>query len=196
MNNSIAFSNIQKHILDKIDRLVGQSLLNYTYYDVYPEDQLTTNNNGIDIIAHQLKLDFTNNSIFVSWSTIDNWSQYSLCVAETSFCENAEIFKKTDKNWNNIIGQELISYEVYGYKENVIESVEINSNKTTKNKFLNEPHLLVMKFTNDILLGIANFYQSDNFIPTLPMGDDIWIIFGNQNLKTCIDSLHLNKIEK
>ena len=52
--------HLKKHILNYVEDLLGQRLLHFIYYDVCAEDELSTNNNGIDIIAHQLQLNFEN----------------------------------------------------------------------------------------------------------------------------------------
>lgn len=171
-------SNLRIHILEKVDVLLSQRLVNYMYYDVCSQEHLSTNNNGIDIISHQLRLDFTCNTIYISWQSVEKWMTYSLVVSENSFCEGAEVFTKADGNWDKIIGQQIIDYSIYGYQDN------------------SEPHLLILEFENSQLLGIANFYFEENFIPTIPEGDDVWIIFGIKNLKICIESLQLEKLEK
>lgn len=197
MNNLTENLNLKTYILDIIEGLIGHKLINNFYYDVCSEDQLTTNNNGIDIISNQLMLVFeTKNPIFISWATINNWFQYSLCVSEKTFCEGVEKFTKKDKNWDGILGNTLIGFDVYGYKKNTIKTTETISGKSKTGTYSNAPHLLTLKFSNDKLLGIANFYKSDNFIPTHPMGDDIWIIFNWENIKVCIDALNLDKLEK
>ena len=83
MNNSAGAINLKKYIVDPISRILDKKLEGFRYYDVSKEDQLTTNNDGIDIVSHQLELKFDGNDpLFISWATIDNWFQYSLCISE------------------------------------------------------------------------------------------------------------------
>lgn len=197
MNSLIENKNLKVRILDKLNENIGHRLKNYVYYDICSEDQLTTNNNGIDIVSHQLELEFESiNPIFISWDTFEDWHQYSLSISEKTFCNGAEKYTKIDKNWESILGRKLVDFQVYGYKENVISTTEMISGKSKSNTYYNEPHLLVLEFDNEKVLGIANFYLEDNFVPRLPMGDDIWIIFDRENLKCCIDNLNLDKLDK
>ena len=195
MDNFTGTSNLKNYIVDPIKSCLDRKLESYRYYDVCKEDELTTNNNGVDIISHQLELKFENNNpIFISWATIDNWFQYSLCLSQTSFCNGVETFAKQDNNWNKIVGTKLKSFKVYGYPENVITSTETNTGKKIIETYYLEPHLLTLKFESDEVLGIANFYLENDFEPKLPMGDDIWIIFGLNYINSFIKSLSLKNL--
>ena len=195
MNNLTGAYNLKNYIVDPIKSRLDKKLESYRYYDVCKEDELTTNNNSVDIISHQLELKFENSdTIFISWATIDDWFQYSLCVSETSFCTGVETFVKQDNNWNKIVGTKLRSFKVYGYPENVITSTETNTGKKTIETYYLEPHLLTFEFESDEVLGVANFYLENDFEPKLPMGDDIWIIFGLKYISSFIKSLSLERL--
>lgn len=189
-------SNLNEYILEPVSRNLDRKLETYRYYDVCSAYSLTTNEKGVDIISHQLEMKFEGNApIFISWATIDGWFQYSLCVSETSFCNGVETYIKTDDNWTGILGQRLKSFEVYGYSENVVTSTETATGRTNIETFCNEPHLLILHFDNKKLLGLANFYLENDFVPKLPMGDDIWIIFGKTNIDSYIETLSLEQLE-
>ena len=193
MNRTIEDLNLKLHILDQISDKIGRKLENNAYYDVGGEDELTTNNKGIDIIAHQLELVFENcRPIFISWSTISNWMQYSLCISEKSFCGDVEQFTKKDKNWESVIGCRLVDFKVFGFKEHTVTSTSPSEIK--RETYLDEPHLLVLEFDNKRVLGIANFYMENDFIPRLPIGDDIWIAFEKSDIDEFIDHLNLDKL--
>lgn len=195
MNNLAAASNLKDFIVNPIKRNLSKKLESYCYYDVFKEDELTTNNNGIDIISHQLELKFENNNpTYISWATIDDWFQYSLCVSETSFCNGVEIYIKHDNNWKNIVGTKLKTFQVFGYPENVITSTEANTGKATTETCHLEPHLLILEFEGGDVLGIANFYLENDFEPKLPLGDDVWIIFGWGYINRFIKSLSLERL--
>ena len=195
MINLAGASNLKNYIVNPIKGSLDKKLEGYRYYDVCKEEGLTTNNNGVDIISHQLELKFESKKpIFISWATIDNWFQYSLCVSEISFCDGVETFVKHDDNWKSIVGTKLKSFKVYGYSENVITSTETKTGKTTLDTYYLEPHLLILEFENDKVLGIANFYLDNDFEPKLPMGDDIWIIFGSDYVNSYIKSLSLERL--
>ena len=195
MNNLTGAYNLKNYIVDPIKKSLDKKLESYRYYNICKEDELTTNNNGVDIISHQLELKFkSNNPIFISWATINDWFQYSLCVSETSFCNGVETFVKQDNNWKNIVGTKLKSFQVYGYPENIITSTETNSGKTTIEAYYLEPHLLILEFESEDVVGVANFYLEDYFEPKLAMGDDIWIIFGLDYINSFIKSLSLEKL--
>ena len=195
MKNSTHNSNLKKYIVDPLNRCLNAKLENFCYHDIFDSDNLTTNYQGVDIISHQLELKFeSHNPIFISWATIDGWHQYSLCVSDMSFCKGVESFTKQDNKWKNIIGTKLKNFQVYGYTENVITSIENNSKKTTTEIYHSEPHLLTLEFENGNLLGIANFYSEDDFKPKLPMGDDIWIIFGLNYINEYVKNLSLEML--
>lgn len=189
-------SNLSKYISGPLKQNIGQRLESYLYYDIYPEDELMTNNNGIDIISHQLELKFEgNNPIFISWATIEGWFQYSLCVSETSFCKGVESYAKQDENWTKITGKKLEKFEVFGYKQNTITSTNLTSSKVSTDTYTYEPHLLLLYFQHNQLLAVANFYSEKTFIPTLPTGDDVWIIFDHNHINNCISRLSLELLD-
>ena len=195
MKQTIEESNLKLHILDQISDKVGRKLEKNVYYDVCPANELTTNNRGIDIIAHQLELVFENSKpIFISWATISNWMQFSLCISEKSFCGDVERFTKIDQYWDSVIGCCLIDFDVYGYKEHTITTTLALPLKTKKETYLNEPHLLILEFDNKRVLGVANFYLENNFIPKQPMGDDLWIAFEKSDFDMFINCLGLEKL--
>jgi hypothetical protein len=171
---------LKTRIIDILKTYIGTQMIAFLYHDVTPKEQLTTNRNGIDIIAHQLELKFIGKtSLFISWENIANWQTYSLAVSIKSFCSQSEIFMKNDGNWECVVGQKLKRFDIYGYK--------------TKNY---EPHLLVLEFSSGNKLGIANFYFEEDFIPKYSNGDDVWIIFGDNNLDTCIKVLNLENLSE
>ena len=161
-------------IIDQLNKYIGIQISGYLYHDVTGADQLMTNKKGIDIIAHQLELKFDGKvPLFISWTNIAGWSPYSLSVSNTSFCNLSEKFIIENIYWKNLIGQDLEGFKIYGDIEK------------------REPHLLVLEFSLGNKLGIANFYSEKNFVPKNVYGDDVWIIFGTNNLDTCIEVLNL-----
>jgi hypothetical protein len=196
MKSLSAASNLNNYIIEPVKKCLDKTLASYRYYDIGKEDELTTNNSGVDIIAHQLELQFEGNDpLFISWATISGWHQYSLCVSENSFCSDVDTYTKTDDNWTEVVGKRLKGFDVYGYKENVITTTVTATGKKTKDIYHYEPHLLVLHFENDKVLGIANFYFDKNFEPSLPMGDDVWIIFNWNYLDTYIKILSLESLD-
>lgn len=189
-------SNIARFLADPVEKNLDRKLESYCYYDICKEDQLTTNKKGIDIISHQLELKFEGiPPIYISWETIEGWSQFSLCVSGTSFCNGEEIFTKQDNNWAGIIGKRLKGFDVFGYKENTIALTETATGRMTSETFYNEPHLLILHFEDERLLGLANFHLETDFIPRFPTGDDLWIIFGRQFVDEFIGVLSLEKLD-
>jgi hypothetical protein len=171
---------------------LGKRLQTYRYHDVSKQDELTTNDNGIDIISHQLELQFKGNKpIFISWATVEGWRQYSLCVSEASFCTGAEIFSKKDSNWSAILGSRFEDFEIYGYKENTTTTTDYSTGRSWDNVYYDQPHLIILRFENGNMLGIANFYFEENFEPELPMGDDVWIILNQPRIDACSSKLSL-----
>ncbi|MEI6949840.1 hypothetical protein V9K67_21820 [Paraflavisolibacter sp. H34] len=191
-----AESKLKKHIIDPFARNMGQKLQSYRYHDICGEDQLLTNNQGIDVISHQLELQFEGNApIFISWATIDGWHQFSLSISENSFCDGVEIFTPQKDQWEQLIGKRLQGLQVFGYRENEITTIECGTNKQTTDLYYNEPHLLVLEFENNLPLGIANFYLADDFKPKLPMGDDIWILFRREDIVQFAEKLFLERLD-
>jgi hypothetical protein len=189
------YLNLKRYILDPISKNLGNRLENYAYYDICKEDELATNSTGIDIVSHQMELKFRNvTPIFFSYSTVNTWMQYSLCISDKPFVKGVHKFSKKDKNWECIIGKSLVDFQVYGYTEWTFKSTETKSGKTTEETYFQEPHLLVLKFENMKVLGIGNFYLENDFIPKVSFGDDIWIIFDWKNINNCIENLALEKL--
>ena len=194
MNSLLKTSNLEKYIIEPIKKNLDKRLKRYQYYDIGNVDKLITNNK-VDIIAHQLELQFeADNSIFISWATIERWSQYSLSVSEISFIENLEGNAQNDKNWEDILGRNLKSFEVYGYKKSIIASSETNTGKIIYKTFYEEPHLLIFYFDNNKSVGVANFYEENDFNPISTAGDDIWIIFDKDDINGYIEKFNFQCI--
>jgi hypothetical protein len=196
MNSATAMSNLTKFLIEPVRKNLDRKLEAFCYFDVCKEDALTTNNNGVDIISHQLELKFEGNPpIYISWETIEGWFQYSLCVSATSFCNGVETFVKKDKNWESILGKRLIRFEVYGYTKNIVTSTETANERSTTKTFHNEPHLLILHFEGEIILGIANFHLENDFVPKYATGDDIWIIFDKSSIECYIEMMSLELLD-
>jgi hypothetical protein len=196
MNSLTEISKLTKYIVEPVRKNLDKKLEAYCYYDICNEDDLTTNNKGVDIISHQLELQFEGGEpIFVSWATIDGWFQYSLCVSKTSFCNGVETFARKNSGWTEIIGNPLRRFQVYGYKEHVITSTETATGMTTNHTYHNEPHLLILHFDNEKILGLANFYLETDFVPKAPMGDDLWIVFSRTYIDAYIETLSLELLD-
>lgn len=186
---------LEKHIHQTLRQVLGHRLTECFYHDVFGQDLLTTNNKGIDIIAQQLELVFENNeSIFISWDTVDGWHQYSLSISDTSFCKNSEVYVANPSFWQYHIGAIFSSYEVYGYVENKITTYDALGIPIDTANYYNEPHLVILYF-NNIAVAIANFYLEGDFVPMLPMGDDVWILFDPISIQLCIKKLGLEKLK-
>ncbi|SDX40373.1 hypothetical protein [Hymenobacter psychrophilus] len=186
---------LEKCIHQPLRQFLGHSLKECFYHDVFGQDLLTTNNKGIDIIAQQLELIFDNNeSIFISWDTIDGWHQYSLSISNKAFCKNTERYLANSSFWQYYIGSAFSGYEVYGYVENKIITYNALNIPINTACYYNEPHLVLLYFDN-ITVAIANFCLEDDFVPTLPMGDDVWILFDPISIQLCIKKLGLEKLE-
>lgn len=189
-------SSITKYIIEPVIKNLGRELESYCYHDICGENQLTTNKSGVDIISSQLELKFKGNTpIFISWATIDGWHQFSLCVSDISFCNGVETFPKRDENWRALVGNKFKSFEIYGYNRNEITLTETATGRITKEIYYNEPHLLILYFNNEKILGVGNFYLENDFIPKYPMGDDIWIIFDKTYINNYIKALSLDLLE-
>jgi hypothetical protein len=179
MTNSQEFLKLKQNVLEHADTLLGNKLLKFVYHDLCTGDQLDSNKEDIDIIAQQLELRFENaKATYISWATIENCTQYSLCLSESSLSSRSEQYTKTDANWKNLIGRKLVKYKVFGYKTKVCA----------------EPHFLILEFENKLQLGVGNFYREPNFIPVHANGDDIWIVFGKGSIDFCISKLNLEQL--
>jgi hypothetical protein len=198
MSDPEIFSNLIKYIVEPIQRNLSKKLEDYCYYDVTDQTFLSTNNKDVDIIGHQLELKFEGNPpVFISWATIKGWTQYSLCVAEKSFCnDRVEIFVREHKNWTQLVGRKLIAFEVYGRAGNEMVKKEFNSRPPSEMRSPDEPHLLVLHFENDEILGVANFHSEDDFIPKHSVGDDVWIIFGRERIDEFVSAFDFDLLNK
>lgn len=184
---------LKKHITSVLDKLVGRQLSAYFFYEAEP-DYLSTNHGEIDIVGFQIELVFDAiESVFISWDTVKGWHQYTIGLSKTSFFTFAQKFRPHELLWQKYIGSELTCYEVYGYPVNTITTIH-GYGKKTFDTYHNEPHMLVLYF-NKSVLGVANFYAEKDFIPRLPMGDDVWILYTESAIQSCIKKLGLEKIE-
>lgn len=69
MNRLTEVSNLTKYTVEPIGKNLSRKLETYCYYDVCNVDELTTNENGVDIISHQLELKFEESTpVFISWA--------------------------------------------------------------------------------------------------------------------------------
>ncbi|AII53240.1 hypothetical protein [Hymenobacter sp. APR13] len=184
---------LRQHISQPLNQVLGLHLEKVVYHDVCPVEYLTTNNNGTDIISHQLELVFAGGAtIYLSWVNVAGWMTYSLGIAHESFCTGAERYLPPIVYWQHFIGQPLTSFEVYGHQEETW--IEKGNEGEKKNTFYNEPHLVILHFATH-QVGVANWYAEDNFLPRLPIGDDLWILFRPQEIAWHIKALSLDKLE-
>ncbi|RPD47733.1 hypothetical protein DNI29_09825 [Hymenobacter sediminis] len=185
---------LKKHLTSSLDEIMGSNLSDYFFYE-YEPDYVLSDSKEIDIIGFQLELIFDNQkSIYISWDSVKGWHQYTLSVSTKSFVVLNDKFRYNEHIWQQYIGTELIKYEVYGYKTNIITTTCSISYITSCDVYREEPHMIVLHFANSIL-GIANSYEEKDFIPKLPMGDDIWIIYTVTAIQLFIEKLGLEKLE-
>ncbi|GAA4384451.1 hypothetical protein [Hymenobacter koreensis] len=182
---------LQQHIIQPLNNVVGRMLEAVFYHDVFPGADLTTNGH-IDIILQQLELVFEGEAVvYISWATIPGWMQYSLSVSHESFCIRSERYAPASAYWQQCKGKPLADFEVYGYdKETVIEA---GADSRKEETYYNEPHLVILHFA-DHRIGVANWYAEENFIPRLPIGDDVWILFDEQEVSHFIEILKLDRL--
>ncbi|GAB3296818.1 hypothetical protein [Hymenobacter tenuis] len=186
---------LKQYITNPLNQVLSSKLSDYFYHDVCDVEYLTTNKQGVDIIAHQLELVFDNKqTIFISWNTVKGWEQYALSIAKKSFTTSSEKFRASNDFWQHYIGSELSRYEIWGYYINTTTSRDTNYNIINIETYYNEPHLALLYFET-IVVGVANFYLNKDFIPTIPIGDDIWILFDPMHIQLCIKKLGLEKLE-
>ncbi|OWP64529.1 hypothetical protein CDA63_03940 [Hymenobacter amundsenii] len=187
--------NLESYFHAPLAQVLGKNLQACFYHDVFDQKFLTTNGKGVDIVAHQIELLFDDNqTIFISWANIDGWHQYSLSVSNKSFCVHAERYSANPAFWQHYIGASFSRYEIYGYATNQIDTHDSHGLFVQSNYYFNEPHLILLYFDN-VVVGVANFYLEENFIPRLPMGDDVWILFDPMSIQLCIKKLGLEKFE-
>jgi hypothetical protein len=172
----MSYQLLAEHVLQPLSTVMGQRLLTCFYHDVVGIEALTTNDQGIDIIAQQVELVFENGqAVFIGWDGVNGWPSYTLSASVTSFCTSSERFRPETALWQQLIGKQLTSFDVFG--------------------FLNtRPHLLLIHF-EEIEVAIANCYLEVDFIPRDPSGDDVWILSNSESIQLCIKKLGLEKLE-
>ncbi|UOG73568.1 hypothetical protein MTX78_15720 [Hymenobacter tibetensis] len=184
---------LRQHISHPLNQVLGLRLEKVVYHDVFPVECLTTNNNGTDILSHQLELIFADGAtIYLSWINVAGWMTYSLGIARESFCTDTERYTPSSVYWQHCIGQPLTSFEVYGHQEETWTEQGPEGKK--EDTFYNEPHLVILHFASH-QVGVANWYAEDNFVPQLPIGDDVWILFNPQEIAEHIKALGFDKLE-
>lgn len=189
----MGISLLEKHVTSVLDELVGRQLTAYFFYESEP-DYLSISHGEIDIVGFQIELVFDAiESVFISWDTVKGWHQYTVGLSKKSFFPFAQKFRPNELIWQRYIGIVLTHYEVYGYLEHIITVTQSYGLKTF-DTYHNEPHMLVLHF-NDSVLGVANFYAEKDFIPRLPMGDDVWVMYTESAIRLCIEKLGLEKLE-
>ncbi|GAB2947799.1 hypothetical protein GCM10027048_10980 [Hymenobacter coalescens] len=156
------------------------------YHDMHPLDILTSNG-ATDIIAQQVELVFEGRvTVYISWDTVPGWMQYSLSVSCESFCTEVERFAPDSVYWQRCLGQPLEAFEVFGLSKETW--TEYGTHGTKQETFYNEPHLVVLNFGGH-RIGVANWCAENNFVPHLPYGDDVWILFDEREIETHIKAL-------
>ncbi|SHL13909.1 hypothetical protein [Hymenobacter psychrotolerans] len=184
-------STLEQYITAPLKLALGQTLTGVFYHDVAEKQWLTTNFQGTDIIAQQVELIFGSGlRLYCGWDTVKEWSQYSLCVSQQSFCLEAIVFTASPDYWQQRIGKPLTSYSVYGYKESTWHT----AGGSVERVHLNEPHLIVLHFDSS-LVAVANYTAEEDFHPRFPFGDDVWILFEQVEIEEHIQRLGFDKLE-
>ncbi|NVO84346.1 hypothetical protein [Hymenobacter terrestris] len=165
-----------EHLLRPVASVVRQRLAAYFYHDVFGIEALTTNEQGIDIIAQQVELQFENGqTVFIGWNGVKGWFHYTLCASATSFCLASEKFAPETAYWQQLVGRQLTGFDVFGFPDT-------------------RPHLLLLNFEG-LELAIANCHLEFDFIPEDPTGDDVWILLNSETIQSFIKKLDLKKLE-
>ncbi|RSK44241.1 hypothetical protein [Hymenobacter perfusus] len=165
-----------EHVFQPLNKVVLQRLAACFYHDVVGIEALTTNEQGIDIIAQQVELVFEDEqSVFVGWDGVQGWPQYTLSASAASFCQSSERFKPDTVFWQSLLGKQLTSFNVFGFPDT-------------------RPHLLLLHF-EEMEVAIANCYLAFDFIPEDPSGDDVWVLSTVESIHQFIEKLDLKKLE-
>lgn len=193
--------NLHKYVIKPITQFIGKKAERIYYTDIGDSSGMTTDGKGIDIIAHQVIMEFEDtNSLCVTWTgQVRGWEQYAISASIASYVSpDARIlntFAVKSKYWETIIGKRLTGFSVYGYKEYTAVSVSCETGESTEMVYHNQPHLIIFNF-EDSQVTIANFYLAEDFEPKFPIGDDIWIIFDANRRNEFIEKLELEELYK
>ncbi|WP_044001501.1 hypothetical protein [Hymenobacter swuensis] len=165
-----------EHIFQPLNNVVSQRLAACFYHDVVGIEDLTTNEQGIDIIAQQVELVFEDEqSVFVGWNRVKGWPSYTLSASADTFCVTSERFIANNNFWQHLSGKQLIGFDVFGFPDT-------------------RPHLLLLHFEG-MKVAIANCYLEFDFIPKDPSGDDVWVLSTSTSIQQYIKKLDLKKLE-
>ncbi|SET10819.1 hypothetical protein [Hymenobacter actinosclerus] len=172
----MSYSLLLEHLLRPVASVVRQRLAACFYHDIFGIEALTTNKQGIDIVAQQVELQFENGqTVFVGWNGVKEWFPYTLCASATSFCSASEKFTPRAAYWQQLAGRQLTDFDVFGFPDT-------------------RPHLLLLNFEG-LEVAIGNCYLERDFIPQDPMGDDVWILLNAESIQQFIKKLDLKKLE-
>ncbi|KUG08384.1 hypothetical protein ASU33_09445 [Solirubrum puertoriconensis] len=130
--------------------------------------------------------------MYFSWTNVEGWMSYSLGISHESFCQALERYEPSSAYWQRCLSQCLTTFSVYGLKEETWFEEGTEGKKSVT--YFNEPHLVVLTF-GEHQVGIANWYAEDDFVPRLPIGDDVWILFEPAEIERHIKGLSLDKLE-
>ncbi|NVO30131.1 hypothetical protein [Hymenobacter lapidiphilus] len=167
---------LEKHILQPISSVLQRELSACFYHDVFDTESLSTNGQGVDIIAQQVELIFAGGqTLFIGWEGVRGWFPYTLGVSHESYCSSSERFVPNSTLWQQLIGRRLTGFDVFGYSGT-------------------RPHLLLFSFEG-IEVAIANCYFESDFVPREPAGDDVWILLNSESIQFFIKKLDLKKLE-
>jgi hypothetical protein len=187
---------IEDHIIKPILPFLNKPIQHVCYYDTFPKDDLTDNQKGIHIVAHQVQFDFDeNSSLFISWNNVKGWEQYTIDCSNTSYVTHSECFQMNgNKYWAKLIGHKIISFKLFGYKTYERKVKDTNGNLIEFSKFIDQPHLISFGLDSNDEIGFSNCYLEKDFKPKIAIGDDIWIFFKKTDINQLIKTLELEMI--
>jgi hypothetical protein len=188
--------NLIKHIINPIKTIKGKKVEKVIYHDVFEKNSLEESKDGIHIIAQQIEFVIEEHKkLYVSWNNVDGWEQYTIDCSLKSYVNESEHYEMSDHEyWKDIIGSRITDFNIYGYKEYKQESLSTDGSVIEVNTYKYEPHLIQLLFDNQKIISIANFCKEQNFVPKIPMGDDIWIFFNPNQTEKSIKQLKLDKL--
>ncbi|MFC5271517.1 hypothetical protein [Adhaeribacter terreus] len=188
---------LNREIIEPLAKCIGLRLDKIVYSDFGSQEELTTDNDGVDIISYQAILKFESEKrIYFSWNSVSVWDHYTISVSEKTFIEKDpdQVYEVKSKFTRFLVGKQLTGFGIFGYQKNQWTETHENGKKIVKT-FFNQPHLIVLDIEG-MLLGFANFYREENFVPKLPMGDDVWVIYSEDHINNYIEIFGFEELYK
>jgi len=189
---------LKSKLIEPLESVKGRKLTDVRYLDIgISGAKHSDSGTGIHVVAHGVNLVFENDlSLYLHWDGVKGWVEYVLVCGNVDPIDDDQGYSMSDDaNWKGLIQQPVFDFKIFGYKKHEIRTTDLQGTELEIRTYENEPHLVSLSFPHGKTVAFANFYFEENYVPKLPVGDDVWAIFDEDVTVAAIRDHNFDKLD-